>query len=152
MRRADEAGQGMVEFALVLPVMVLLMIGLIDIGRAVFGYNTIANASRESARVAIVNQTSVDVMAEALKQSVSLGLTAADVAIAYGHPSGSGTCGTPIGVGCLATVSVTYQYQPATPLIGQIIGPITMSAATQMPVERTCPDPATPALVTCPWP
>jgi Flp pilus assembly protein TadG len=143
-------GQSLVEFALIFPIFILVLVGLFDLGRAVFAYNTISNASRESVRVAIVNQTSADVQGEALKQAVSLGLAPADVTITYVDPSGTGTCSSPYGLGCLATVTVQYAYSAATPVISQIIGPFTMTATTQMPVERTCPYP--PGLDPCPWP
>lgn len=149
MRNAvSERGQSMVEFALIFPIFILVLVGLFDLGRAVFAYNTISNASRESVRVAIVNQTTTDVQNEALKQGVSLGLAPADVTIAYVGADGTGTCSAPYSIGCLATVTVQYAYTAATPVISQIIGPFTMSATTQMPVERTCPDP--PGLATCP--
>lgn len=144
-------GQSLVELALVLPIFILVLVGIFDLGRAVYAFNTISNASRESVRVAIVNQTQADVEAEALKQAVSLGLTAADVAITYAHPSG-GTCSSPVGVGCLAGVSVQYTFTAATPVLGQLIGPFAMVSTTEMPVERTCPDPSNPSLFTCPWP
>ena len=51
-----ERGQGLVEFALVFPVFILLLFGILDLGRAVYAYNTIGDAAREGARVAIVNQ------------------------------------------------------------------------------------------------
>ena len=49
-------GQSLVEFALVLPVFILVLVSLFDLGRAVFVYNTLTNAAREGARLAIVNQ------------------------------------------------------------------------------------------------
>jgi Flp pilus assembly protein TadG len=151
LNHRSQRGQSLVEFALILPIFILVLAGLFDLGRAVFAYNTISNASRESVRVAIVNQTATDVQNEALKQGVSLGLSAADVTTTYADPDGSGTlCLAPYSLGCVATISVQYTYTAATPVISQIIGPFTMSATTEMPVERTCPDP--PGLATCPWP
>jgi Flp pilus assembly protein TadG len=150
LNHRSQRGQSLVEFALILPIFILVLAGLFDLGRAVFAYNTISNASRESVRVAIVNQTATDVQNEALKQGVSLGLSAADVTITYADPSGTGTCSSPYGLGCRATVTVQYSYTAATPVISQIIGPFTMTATTEMRVERTCPDP--PGLATCPWP
>ena len=44
------------EFALVLPIFLLIVFGVFDLGRGVFAYNTVANAAREGARVAAVNQ------------------------------------------------------------------------------------------------
>ncbi len=45
------AGQSMVEFALILPIIVLLLVGVFDLGRAFFSYIAITNAAREGARV-----------------------------------------------------------------------------------------------------
>lgn len=44
-------GQSMVEFALILPIFVLFIIGIFDLGRAFFAYIAIANAAREGTRV-----------------------------------------------------------------------------------------------------
>jgi Flp pilus assembly protein TadG len=154
IRRPKEShrGQGLVEFALAFPIFILVLFGLFDLGRAVYGFNTISNASREATRVAIVNQTTADVEAEAIRQAVNLGTTGSDLTVVYGDPSGTGTCTTPIGIGCRASVTVQYAFTPVTPVIGQIIGTINMTASTEMPVERTCPDPSNPSLATCPWP
>jgi Flp pilus assembly protein TadG len=150
--RRSARGQSLVEFAMVFPVFILILIGLFDLGRAVFAFNTLSNASRESARVAIVNQTESDVEAEAMKQGVSLGLTPGEVTVAYLGHDGTGTCSAPYGVGCRASVTVQYTFVAATPVIGQLIGPFTMTSTTEMPVERTCPDPDITNLLTCPWP
>lgn len=50
-----EDGQAIVEFALVLPVLLLLIFGIIDLGRAVWQENTLAYAAREGTRYAIVH-------------------------------------------------------------------------------------------------
>lgn len=144
-------GQSLVEFALAFPLFILILMGLLDIGRAVYAFNTVSNASRESVRVAIVNQTTSDIEAEALKQAVSLGITDSEVDIAY---AGTGDCtdGAPLPVGCIVAVTVRYPYTPATPIIGQLIDPFDITSTTEMPIERTCPDPSNAALITCPWP
>ncbi len=48
-------GQGLVEFALLLPLLLLLLLGIIDFGIAVFRYNTVANVGREVARYGAVH-------------------------------------------------------------------------------------------------
>ena len=57
MRRfgRDDGAQSLVEFALVLPVILLIITGLFDAGRAVWQENTLAYAAREGTRYAIVN-------------------------------------------------------------------------------------------------
>jgi type II secretory pathway pseudopilin PulG len=48
-------GQGLAEFALVLPIFLTLLIGMVDVGRAVWANNSVANAAREAARLAAVH-------------------------------------------------------------------------------------------------
>ena len=50
---AGQRSQALIEFALVSPVLLLLLFGVIDIGRAVFYYDTLNHAAREGARTAI---------------------------------------------------------------------------------------------------
>ena len=44
-------GQSLVDFALILPLFVLLVVGVFDLGRAFFAYIAISNAAREGVRV-----------------------------------------------------------------------------------------------------
>src|SRR5712664_3907649 len=54
IRRRRSAGQSMVEFALIAPLMFVLLLGLVDLARAVYYYNVISNSAREGAREAIL--------------------------------------------------------------------------------------------------
>jgi Flp pilus assembly protein TadG len=47
----NKKGQSLVEFALLLPLFVLIIVGVFDLGRAFFAYIAISNAAREGARV-----------------------------------------------------------------------------------------------------
>ena len=53
--RRRESGQALMEFALVGIIFVILVFGVIDVGRAVWNYNTLAQATREGTRYAIVH-------------------------------------------------------------------------------------------------
>jgi hypothetical protein len=55
-----DRGQGMVEFALVLPLLMTLMVGIIEVGRLFFTYSSVAVASREAARYASASGTSIN--------------------------------------------------------------------------------------------
>lgn len=52
--RRNAKGQSLVEFALVLPIFMLLVMGIIDGGRAIFAFNQMSQATRDVARVASV--------------------------------------------------------------------------------------------------
>ena len=52
-----QRGQSLVEFALLLPLMLLIITGLFDVARAVWEENTLAYAAREGTRYAIVHGT-----------------------------------------------------------------------------------------------
>ena len=59
--RGDDGGQALIEFALVLPVLLLVITGLFDLARATWQENTLAYAAREGTRYAIVHgSASVD--------------------------------------------------------------------------------------------
>lgn len=73
--RKSEKGQALVEFALVLPILLLLILGMIEYGWALNGKITLTNAVREGARLAAINHKESE--AEQLVKEVAeeLGLT-----------------------------------------------------------------------------
>ncbi len=71
-----QRSQALIEFALVSPVLLLLLFGIIDIGRAIFYYDTINHAAREGARTAVraSNQlpTNADVLSTVSSQMLGV--------------------------------------------------------------------------------
>jgi Flp pilus assembly protein TadG len=53
--RHRSAGQALVETALILPVFLMLLMGIVDMGRAVWATTSLASAAREATRYAIVH-------------------------------------------------------------------------------------------------
>jgi Flp pilus assembly protein TadG len=51
----DDGAQSLVEFAFILPIILLIITGLFDVARAVWQENTLAYAAREGTRYAIVH-------------------------------------------------------------------------------------------------
>jgi Flp pilus assembly protein TadG len=147
-RNRRAAGQGLVEFALVIPVFLLVFMGLVDGGRLIYVYNTVSNAARSGARVAVVNQSTsgtqtCDTTSTAYpagcaaSAAIGVGVSPSDVIVTYRSWNDSGAC-SPMAMGCLAVVTVTGRFQPLTPIIGQLIGVVTLQSTTMMPVERVC--------------
>lgn len=137
-RRDHSRGQALVEFGLILPIFLLVLFGLFDLGRAVFAYNTIQNAAREAVRVAIVDQNEDVILAEAQQHAIGLGLTDANVQLSFLQPDTMTTpCNTPIAISCEVEILVNYTFTPATPIIGNLVGNLNLSAASRQPVERS---------------
>lgn len=57
LRRSSRRGQALAEFALVVPLFLLLALALVDFARGIFIYSVMADAAREGARYAIVHGT-----------------------------------------------------------------------------------------------
>lgn len=57
MKKQPLRAQALVEFALILPIALFLILGFVDLGRAIFNYATISNMVREGARYAISDST-----------------------------------------------------------------------------------------------
>ena len=60
MRRRKEDGQYTVEFALVLPILILLIFGMLDFGWLFYNKIEVNNASREGARYAVIHCGTAD--------------------------------------------------------------------------------------------
>ena len=149
-RRPRSRGQALVEFALVFPIALLILFGIFDVGRLVFMYTGLTNAAREGARLAIVNQDVGSV--EERVQDTSFGSTVsnigdpADPVVAYYHedpdiddPTTNPECAT-IVTGCIAVVTARVDWSAITPIIGSLIGPITLTGRSELPVELVCPN------------
>jgi Flp pilus assembly protein TadG len=135
----SDRGQTLVEFALILPIFVLVLVGLLDAGRAVYAFSTVQNASREAVRLAIVDQSVTAIKTAATDAAVGLGIPATDVNVAFREPDfatgGTGACSTSPSIGCVAEVRVTYKWTAATPIVGNLMGTIEMAGLTRQPIE-----------------
>jgi TadE-like protein len=140
-------GQGLVEFALVLPLLLLLMFAVFDAGRAVIQYSALTNAAREGARMAIVNQD--EGLIEERVQDLAFTMEIANLGsiVSFVRESDRSTC-TPLAVGCIAVVEPQADWTPITPIVGNIIGPMTFTARAEMPIEFVCPTSRIPAYAT----
>lgn len=140
--RYRHRGQTLVEFALILPILLLILMGMFDFGRAIVAYNTLSEAARNGARVSIVNQTPADICSVAASRAVALGMptTCAANATAPGIYVTASTGGTSCAEikTCNQTVRATYQFRAITPIIGNFIGPITLTATSTLAVESIC--------------
>jgi Flp pilus assembly protein TadG len=162
---ASRRGQAMVEFALLLPLFLLVIFGLIDMGRFVMTDHILSSAAREGARQAAVeaswlgstdtscntahgptcpgNVTVLSDHARAAANNIVAGLGGSITQLHLScDPPGSEPTGLWSGTSCLSTTSgnhvsvrVVFTYQPITPVIGQLIGPVVRHGAATMVIN-----------------
>lgn len=114
MRR--EKGQGLAEFGLLLPVFLLAVMMIVDIGRVVYYYSVIYNAAREGARYGVIDQNSANV-ASAVKQLGGGFLTSSDI-----QSQVITVLGPTNKTYKAIEVRVSYTFRAATPFLGQLTG------------------------------
>ena len=91
----QQRGVAAVEFAILLPILLLIVFGITEFGRAMYSYNTIVKASRDAARYVMSQQPGGAADAEAKCLAV------------YGITNCTGTTLPPFAPGLeLATVSI----------------------------------------------
>ena len=131
-RRAQDRGAAALEFALLFPLLMLIVFGIIDFGRALNAQITLTQAAREGARLDAVGDPNV----VTATQQAATGLSPVSVTVT--------TCPPGVAPDSDAIVRATYQFSFVTPisvivgLIGSpsnIGSPVTLSAQGVMPCE-----------------
>jgi Flp pilus assembly protein TadG len=102
-----DRGAAAVEFALLLPVLLLLVCGIIDFGRALNAQITLTQAARVGARMAALSLPNVVSQTEA--EAAATGLSGTTATVTVSCPSGSGPTSD-------ATVKVSYPFTFVTPI------------------------------------
>lgn len=112
----SEKGAAAVEMALILPVLILLLLGIMEFGRAFNTQVTLTNAARESVRVMSIAKNAQDSRASAISAAGTLspGLTSSNIAIAI--PGSTST--DPCPAGSTATVTLSYSLNSLTGIAG----------------------------------
>ena len=154
--QAASRGQALTEFALIVPIIAILLVAAIDVGRFVFAYNSVTNGAREGARLAIVNQDTTLIAQRAIAQTSIAETAAPNVTISFWDPTPNADPTTnavcnPVGFGCVVIVTFETTYSPITPIIKNILfaNGVTVSAKSIQVVEFTCPN-ATTTAANCP--
>jgi hypothetical protein len=125
-RKSRERGQDLAEFALILPILLLILMVILDLGRAVYYYSSMQSSSREGARYGIVHYEPGDIPdIETVVRSKAVGLDplALQVVVTLDDE--------------IVQVMMTYQFTPVTPLIGALLGSdsVTIRTGSTMRIE-----------------
>lgn len=127
-RLHPERGQSTVELALVLPLVLLLLIGIVEFAQMASGYLTIQHAAREGARLGSIGAGDAAII-ERVRDSARV-LAADRLTVSVSPVESNRRSGGSL------TVRVTYRHTMMTPLLAQLIGPdITLESELTMRVE-----------------
>jgi Flp pilus assembly protein TadG len=111
--RRKEKGQSLLEFALALPVLLIILAGVLDLGRAYYVYVALTDAAAEGATYAAIKPSDTDgVFTRA--QDASSGLVEIDPSLVEVD------CPTTVS-GAPITVTVSYSFTLATPVVSAMV-------------------------------
>jgi Flp pilus assembly protein TadG len=130
-----QRAQAIVEFAIVLPILMMLLVGLLEVGRMIFMYSAVNNASREAARYASAFGLDDDglnhynncpgVRTMARNSAYFMNLQDGDIDISFDDGPGTtvrtalcnGTDDDDVESGDRVTVTITTTYSPMVNLV-----------------------------------
>jgi Flp pilus assembly protein TadG len=121
-----------VEFAIVAPVFVIMILGIIEVGRAMMVQQIITNASREGARRAIIEDATASEVQAVVKSYLVSTSVSSEVSVKV-----SPSPGPSVGFGDPVTVTVAVPFDSVTWLgTPWILGGKTLTATSIMCAER----------------
>jgi Flp pilus assembly protein TadG len=137
--RSGRRGQALVEFSLTVSIFLILLMGVFDLGRAIYMYNGVAEAAREIARVTAVHPGAA---LGGSTQTASVIATQKGLIPNLGNPTFAcrnidntavaGTCRRPDHS---VRVTISAVYTPATPVLS-FIGNITVSSSSSAKIQN----------------
>lgn len=158
-RKDKTTGQSMVEFALTLPLTLMIVFGVIEFGYLLFVYSSVNTASRDAARYGIaVGEVDGDqryydcdgIIDAGLGIGRYAGILETDFTITYDSGPGGATiyadCAAlatdaadgndDIDFGDRIVVTVNHNYQPLITFMGLNVGPFTMSSTSSRTIVK----------------
>ncbi|HHV18663.1 MAG TPA: pilus assembly protein [Thermoanaerobacterales bacterium] len=125
-----QKGQTLVELALVLPIIILILFGILEFGRIFHSYIVITNAAREGVRLGAVGKQDEEIISR-IREAAPLYEADSRLQVTRLEPNESArTSGLPL------TVEVTYDVELVTPLFSSVLpNPVTLKSKAVMRVE-----------------
>jgi hypothetical protein len=136
-REREHAGQALAEFALVLPIFLLILFGIVDGGRMVFTNNHLSEAAREGSRWGSVQGRSTTVAGRQAIVDETIarinGVPSPQVTVSCErNESAIANCRS----GDILIVRVESDFQLVTPFLGNLMGQPTLVAQSKVMVNQ----------------
>lgn len=115
MHRRKPRGQSLLEFAIILPVLLIILAGALDLGRLYFAYVAVTDAASEGAAYAAARPDDAEAVILARAEDASY-ITADQSELEFFCPTCPG-----VASGDSVTVTVTYSFTLVTPFVNTIV-------------------------------
>jgi len=124
----NQKGQALVEFAIILPILLLLVMGILQFGMMLNAYLSIENAAREGARAGIMGSSDAEIRNLVIATSPSLDPENLTVSITPNETNRTS--------GDTLTIKITYNYTLIVPIISSLFNNVVvLNGQTSMRVE-----------------
>jgi Flp pilus assembly protein TadG len=132
LRSKNQEGAGLVEFAIVAPLFVVLLFGILEFGLAIYSKAVVTNASREGARFGVVyttpRKTTTQIAAKVQEYLTKSGFTDT---VTVNVTGAGGASGNPLSV----AVTYPYDFQVLPNFVCSMTGPVNLTSNTVMLME-----------------
>ncbi|WP_379970881.1 TadE/TadG family type IV pilus assembly protein [Ectobacillus sp. sgz5001026] len=123
----QEHGQSLVEFALIVPIFLLMLVGMINLGFVLFTYLSLNMTAQEASRLAGLGKTDADIIQYVQNQST------------VRHPANIRITITPDQAsrisGSYTTVTLSYPMADITPVFDQFLSPYNLQTQSTIRVD-----------------
>lgn len=147
-RNGRPRGQALVEFALIIPIVLFILFGILDLGRYAYSLNALNEAARESARTGSVSlraectgmtrEECIEHIVRARLQTVPL--ASITVTTTCEHVNADGSRSTVAVTSCrtndLLVVAIDAPFNPSTPVISGLLGTPNMNGTARVTVNQ----------------
>ncbi|WP_088036690.1 TadE/TadG family type IV pilus assembly protein [Evansella clarkii] len=124
----NEKGQAIVEFMLVIPLLIILLVGLVDIGRMMYSYSSLHFTAQETVRLSGLGRADAEVIQFARNNFSAGDSSKLQVQISPGATSRKS--------GNYVTVRLEYPVKPITPFASKVFsGPIVLKTDSTIRIE-----------------
>jgi TadE-like protein len=145
----SERGSNLVEYGIVLALLLMMLFGLIDFGRALYAYHFVSEAAREGTRYAMVRGSRCDIQLsgcvpppgypdiQTYLKNVPAGIDPAQLTVTpTWNPNGSANCPGPQidAPGCVVEVQVSYNFNFMLPFLPR--STVVMQSSSEMVISQ----------------
>ncbi len=130
--RCRQRGVETVELAILLPVFLFLLFGVIDFARLMFTQTSLQHAMREGGRYGVTGgrlddpndpktkQSRIESIKAVVAQAATgIEIDKADISVSSGQPAGPQVPNSAGNAGDILTISLRYRFEPITPMLSQ---------------------------------